>query len=525
MIKLRKAKKSNRGLYIQDKELRQTAFEVGSHFEYIVDQTNKQLMIVPATNSTKNTVSKRALKDGLKPVLDIRDKKALSIFNQTDILQIEIDENYVRVTAYEAKQQTENVAAKSGIQNVFSKKQKTRKVIELAKFGKKKYEVYFSKEQLQQAVGGLQYQQLSLFDEIETISSFKSDSIQYAKSALKNVPLALRAISLFSGAGIMDIPFIEEGFDVVFAIEKDEHAVETYRYNHGEHIVHGDITELDKSVLNTLDAPILFGGSPCQGFSRANAKTRFLDNPNNLLVREYIEAVKANLQCQVFILENVPELLKAGEGQFKDEIIAELSDFEITYGILNGADFGDSQLRERAFMIGSKIGKIELPVATHTKDVYKTVEQAFYGITNDLPNQKDISKSRAATVEQMSYVPQGGNWKDIPSHLLSDSKSVKKTHSSMYRRLHLKRPSVTVVNPRKTLLTHPTENRTLSIRECARLFSIPDTFRFKGTLQAMQQQICNAVPVEMARSIVKKVKEAIIQANACMGKRKNFRLI
>ena len=71
------------------------------------------------------------------------------------------------------------------------------------------------------------------------------------------------------------------------------------------------------------------------GFSNSNRNTNYLDNPNNRLVREYIDAVKSNQNCKVFVLENVPQILSAGDGQFKDEILDELKEFEIQYGVLN----------------------------------------------------------------------------------------------------------------------------------------------------------------------------------------------
>jgi len=223
-------------------------------------------------------------------------------------------------------------------------------------------------------------------------------------------------------------------------------------------------------------------------------------------------------------MENVPQLLSAGNGQFKAEIEEALADFEITTGVLNAMEYGDPQSRSRAFIIGSKIGRIDLPKPTHTADNYVTVEEAFEGLNNSLPNQLDYSKAKDSTVERMAYVPQGGNWRSLPEHLLTKGMIKGNTHSSIYRRLDLTKPSVTIVNPRKTNLTHPTENRTLSIRECARLFSIKDNFIFKGTLASMQQQICNMTPVNMVRAVASQVKQAIIEHNSLIA-RNNFSLV
>ena len=110
--------------------------------------------------------------------------------------------------------------------------------------------------------------------------------------------------------------------------------------------------------------PIIFGGSPCQGFSNSNRISNFLENPNNLLVREYIKTIQANENVKVFVLENVPRILTAGDGKFLEEIQNELKDFEMTVGVLNAADFNVPQSRRRAVIIGSKIGKVDLPKPT-----------------------------------------------------------------------------------------------------------------------------------------------------------------
>jgi len=87
-------------------------------------------------------------------------------------------------------------------------------------------------------------------------------------------------------------------------------------------------------------------------------------------------------------------------------------------------------------------------------------------------------------MERIKHVQQGGNVKDIPEEIRP-----KGQHSDMYKRLEWDKPSITIVNPRKAMLLHPTENRILSIRECCRLFSLPDNFIFKGSLSAMQESI------------------------------------
>ena len=95
--------------------------------------------------------------------------------------------------------------------------------------------------------------------------------------------------------------------------------------------------------------------------------------------------------------------------------------------------------------------------------LYKTVRQAFEGLHDGIPNQLDYSKSKPDTMKRMSFVPQGGNFKDIPEEYRG-----KGTHSNSYRRLAWDEPSITIANPRKSNLMPPEGNRMLSVRECAR---------------------------------------------------------
>lgn len=516
MIKSRKAKNSKRGLYLQDIELKQTAFQPGTNFKYVIDSKNKKMVILPSEASL-NTVSKRSTKTGLKPVIDIRNKEALSIFKEADFLQVEIQEDQIIVSGYEEKSSSVLSKTSKKVASVFSKKSNVLDITSLLDV-RKKFEVQMSSKDLAEAVGGsFHFEQLSIFDVLGDNPSYSNQSVQTVQNAFKNIKIPLQLISLFSGAGVLDKGFVDAGFDVSFAVELNEDAVQTYRANIGDHIEQADITKIDKSRFAQIGSPLVIGGSPCQGFSSSNRHSNFLDNPNNMLVNHFIDSIKANPNCQVFVLENVPQLLTCGNGKFKEEIYQALNEFEITAGVLSSTDFGEAQERKRAFIIGSKIGKIELPKPTHSKENYATVRMAFNGLHEGLPNQKDFSKPKATTEERMKHVPEGGNWRDIPSHLQTERMSSGSTHSSVYKRLSWDKPSITIANPRKSNITHPTENRILSIRECARLFGLKDDFVFKGTLANMQQMVCNSVPLKMAKAVALAVKTAIIHYNIRMN--------
>lgn len=306
----------------------------------------------------------------------------------------------------------------------------------------------------------------------------------------------MNVVSLFSGAGGMDLGFVKQGFNIIWANDFNEDACNTYSKNIGEHIVCGDITKIESSQIPDCD--IVIGGSPCQGFSNANRLTNFLDNPKNFLAREFIRIVK-DKKPKVFVLENVPQFATAGKGQFVNEFRDALSDYAIEVKTLVSTDYGVAQKRRRCIMIGSLVGLIKHP--KHTCSTYKTVGEALRNLGSEIPNQNDIANSSEIVIERMKKVKQGENWKVIPEFEGKDK------HSTLYKRLKLDEPSVTIANAAKILLTHPTEDRVLSIRECARIQSFPDDFVFYGGLRSKYQQIANAVPPLLGEAIARQIKE------------------
>lgn len=551
MLKLIKEKQAKRsktrgGITFSDKDL----FEVNAKFKYVVDTRNNKLVILQTEDASgteldwednakklsldidnslvrSGTVSRKG-KNHL-PLIDIRNRIANGVFGESDYLQVSIYEDTVIVEGFE-EDETDSLTSKevlpvidSSIRKRKKNRTETKKVVSITDFmkTKKKFEVSFSKNEFSKAVG----EQLSLdlnFELDTSINTFSQELSNNLKDSLENAHIPLQIASFFSGAGIMDQGFKEAGFDIVFALEKDEQAAETYRYNHGEHITVEDIQHFDYRLMK--NAPVVIGGPPCQGFSTANRKTNFLDNPNNMLVKNFIDVIKNNDNCKLFVLENVPQILTAGNGKFKDEIINSLKDFDISYGVLNSASFGCPQERSRAIFIGSKIGKVNLPKPTHEQKQFVTVREALSGLHDGIPNQKDFSKSRTDTLERMKHVGQGENWQAIPNELKTPRMLKGSTHSSIYRRLREDKPSITITNVRKSNILHPIKNRILSVREAARLFGLKDNFVFFGGLSSKQQQIANGVPVELAKAVGNVIKKAISMFNV-RNKTETFSLV
>lgn len=180
-------------------------------------------------------------------------------------------------------------------------------------------------------------------------------------------------VSLFSGAGGMDLGFIKAGYRVLWANDFQKDAVTTYQKNIGNHIVHGDITQISKDQLPKEPIDVVLGGFPCQGFSVANTK-RSMEDKRNFLYLELLRVVK-ELQPKFFVAENVKGLLSMQKGQVLNMILKDFEElgYRVNYQVLNAAHFGVPQSRERVIIIGNRLG-IENPFPTPTHTIKPQLE-------------------------------------------------------------------------------------------------------------------------------------------------------
>lgn len=341
-------------------------------------------------------------------------------------------------------------------------------------------------------------------------------------------------VDIFSGAGGMSVGAKMSGMTPSLAIELDKFASETYKENHSlTTVLQEDIKTIDP--LKHIFSPVflLFGGPPCQGFSKANTKTRNINNPNNSMYKEYVRFVKV-LKPEWFVFENVEGFKSFDKGRFSHNVEKELYGlgYEINATTLNAADFGVPQKRLRYFIIGHRkeAGGIKFNFLEMAKKKLVTVGDAI----SDLPSLKNgqsstklnykrysthpyvrylkngikhsmqnyVTRNKDYVIERYKVIAPGENWKSAEKKgLLTTYSSTINTHSGIYRRLELDKPSVTISNYRKSMLIHPEENRGLSLREAARIQSFPDNYLFKGTLGSKQQQVGNAVPPLLAKAI------------------------
>ncbi len=344
-------------------------------------------------------------------------------------------------------------------------------------------------------------------------------------------------IEIFSGPGGMGLGAKHAGIDVALAVELNSYAAETYLYNHNKTtVVVDDIRNITDFKFERKKEPVvLFGGPPCQGYSNSNRKTRLASNPKNWLFKEFMRSVSI-VNPDWAIIENVPGLKNMDKGFFLEKICNDFHKLGYTpnFKILNAADFGVPQRRERIFVVASKNGvAFEFPHGCYV-DRHVTVEEAL----SDLPKlnngsneekllyrckaesdfakkmrgklrkstQNFVSRNSDLVLERYQHIRQGSNWQDIPLDLMTNYKDRTRCHHGIYRRLKEDQPAYVISNYRKSMLIHPTEDRGLSVREAARLQSFPDNYKFCGPLMYKQQQVGDAVPPLLAEAIFRKIK-------------------
>ena len=291
----------------------------------------------------------------------------------------------------------------------------------------------------------------------------------------------MRVVSLFSGAGGLDLGFKMADHEIIWANDLYGDAVETYRHNIGDHVVCEDIAKV--SADDVPDCDIIIGGFPCQGFSVANTK-RHEDDERNALYKQLIRIIDAK-KPKFFLAENVKGLTNLAKGKVFQMILQDFTDlgYKVVSKVLNAADYGVPQTRQRVIIVGVRNDldfTYEFPTPTHDRKAasglkpWVTVTQALADIPDpDLPN-------------------------DLPNHVYSKYKLNFNGYIG-HRQLNpdLPAPTVTARGDNRggvVILPHPNAQRRMSCRELAAIQSFPLDFAFSGNNSSVYRQIGNAVP-------------------------------
>ncbi len=343
----------------------------------------------------------------------------------------------------------------------------------------------------------------------------------------------LPVISLFTGAGGMDLGLEEAGFETVISIEFNPVFRETIRLNRPSwdpvDEFNGDVTKissdyiLKRSGLRKGEAALVVGGAPCQPFSNLGMKKGTKDARGNLF-RDFIRIVRDTHPCG-FIFENVEGLTQQKHQAVTETLNDAFKDigYSVQSKILVAADYGVPQKRRRLFVIGCRSGVTpEFMESTHSpngdsgKKKWISVRQAFAAIPKSRFKGSDCYSMNHSDemVKRISYVSPGGNYKDLPVELLPNCwKSGKYQGQDTFGRLRWDHPSVTIrtcaYNPTKGRYIHPRENRGLNTIEMAALQSFPHDYQFVGAMKSIGEQIGNAVPPLLARAVGLSMRKAI----------------
>ncbi len=366
----------------------------------------------------------------------------------------------------------------------------------------------------------------------------------------------MKVVSLFSGAGGLDLGFELAGHQVIWANDFDQQAVETYNHNIGKNtgieavnedilkLLSGSKTNIDKLVP---EADIIIAGFPCQGFSIANID-RNMNDERNFLYLELLKLISIK-KPKYFLLENVKGLENMEKGEVLNLILDDLEKagtkesklfkddgvgYDVYYNVLNALDYGVPQNRERVIIFGKRkdiISKnidkyiithkegrkiLNIP-ATHSKDSINKQKQKPYEIINklykDWKNKKTLKNTNNSIIYSWNTIRDAiddlplEHCEEIFNHKGSQCK-VKISNRVGNRETFWNKYSPTIMGRGSgtggpLIPPHPNKHRRFTVREVARFQTFPDEFEFKGSDSACYRQIGNAVPVLMAFNIAK----------------------
>lgn len=345
-----------------------------------------------------------------------------------------------------------------------------------------------------------------------------------------------KAISLFAGAGGCSLGFYKYGVDIISAYEYNDEAIDTYNRNFSGDKCH----KVDLSTCNFEEIrddlgmqrgqlDFIIGGPPCQGFTTAGKRSE--DDPRNRLLYNYVNAINI-FYPRWFMMENVEGVLTTSNGDFIVESVKKMVElgYTITIKKVYMQEYGVPQRRKRVIVIGNREGKkfsFPTPTTPLSGKIYRksaiTLRDAIEDLaTIDIPEINHIrKKEEGINLKRITFLKQGQKMKDLPKELqhksfakraarrVCDGTPTEKRGGapSGIQRLYYDEPSLTITSASTSEFIHPTEDRKLTIRECARIQTFPDDFIFCGNESEQEKQIGNAIPPLFANCMADKIFE------------------
>ena len=363
----------------------------------------------------------------------------------------------------------------------------------------------------------------------------------------------LKIIDLFCGVGGLSYGFShDDKFEIVAANEILPNMAKAYSLNHPtvkmyeKDIKYFRAIDIEKDLnIKAGDIDIVVGGPPCQAYSTVGK--RLIDDPRGKLFQEYYRVLK-EFNPKLFLFENVRGILSMQNGELLETIVAlfESLGYKVQVKVLNSADFGAPQIRERVIIIGSKLKAdfqypepsnynpndalnlfnnklkpyLTLEDAISDLPFIKNAEESFEYATESKNNFQKLMRSNAPEkvmdhnapknneklVKIMELLPDGGTPEDLPEELRPTS-----GFKNTYCRLWWNRPTPTITRnlstPSSSRCIHPKAARPLTTREGARIQCFPDNYKFYGSRSDRNLQIGNAVPTFLSNAIAKSILE------------------
>lgn len=327
-------------------------------------------------------------------------------------------------------------------------------------------------------------------------------------------------VDLFCGVGGLTCGLEKAGLSVVAGIDLDSSCEYTYTHNNKAQFIHKNIEEVTgldiKRLLRGYDVKVLAGCAPCQPFSRHQKdKHNRKKHKDWKLLYQFARLVRES-KPHIVSMENVPEL--ENEQVFQD-FVKTLIDlkYNVTYKVVNAADYGVPQRRKRLLLLASKKKKINFIEPTHStpvtvKEVIGKLPPIKAGQTNDEDNLHIAAKLSDKNIERIKHSVPGGTWRDWPEELRLEchKKDTGKTYASVYGRMRWDDVSPTITTQFTGYGTgrfgHPEQNRALTLREGAMLQTFPSDYSFVSeddevSLKKIARHIGNAVPPRLGEII------------------------
>lgn len=324
----------------------------------------------------------------------------------------------------------------------------------------------------------------------------------------------IKTLSLFSGAGGLDIGFTDIGFDIVSFVEIEKKFCETLELNTGvgKRFRHSkvnciDIREFTGEGLGRID--FIIGGPPCQTFSAAGRRANGVlgtTDARGVLFREYVRLLK-NLSPKGFLFENVYGIVGAQNGEAWKEILQAFSEvgYKLFYRIVDAADYGVPQHRERLLIVGLKDGIFKFPRPTHGPDSldqnpFYNAETALEGVVSQETDESNRLGGRYANL--LDAIPPGLNY-SFYTEEMGHPNPIFAWRSKFSDFLYKADPNTPVrtIKASGGAYTGPLhwENRFFNLEEYKRLQTFPDDYQISGSKQIAVKQIGNSVPPQLAR--------------------------